>query len=269
METKPLTEPFSAEAIEEIQLADAPLVRVLAQVRFPRLAALENQNIIRNLTSHLAEKYPIFEEAHEVSLLVNSEGVAQQPQKAPIWRFRGADEIWTVTVAPNFLAIETSLYDGRKAFIDRFKWILEAFYDVVHPPFAERVGVRYTNRVNRSDLVEDIERLIEPGALGGLAIPIGADVVRNHALCDALFHIGDRSLQVRWGLLPERAVLDPTLPPVEEKSWILDLDSFTQNKSDFATDHLIERTQELAEQAYRMFRWIVTERFIETFRVAR
>ncbi|WP_083983696.1 TIGR04255 family protein [Actinomadura hibisca] len=258
--------PFDDHPIEEIPLAHAPLVRVLAQVRFPRLTALDDPATIRQFTSKMSEDYPLLEESKEISLIVSPGSIAQQQQEVPIWRIRSLDECWTVTIASGSLAIETSQYEGRTDFVARFNKALAVFFDIVSMPFIERLGIRYTNRIEQADLVERIKDFFEPAVMGGAAIPLPSNVTQGHALCDALFHLKGRSIQVRWGLLPARAVLDPSLAPVDRPSWIADLDSFTTERMSSAPREIELKTKELAEQAYRMFRWMVTDHFIDHFR---
>ncbi|WP_081639715.1 TIGR04255 family protein [Actinomadura flavalba] len=257
------TSPFDSEPIDEIPLSTPPLVRVLAQVRFPRLAAQENASIMRSFSEMISDQYPLLDETQEVDFIVSGGGVAQHERPRSGQRLRDVTENWIVTTAPGSLAIETTDYRGRTDFIAKFSTVVQAFIRAVNPPFVERIGIRYTNRLTRSNLLEYLDSAIKPEALGGLAIPISQDVQRNHAICDALFHLKGGSIQARWGLLPPGGVMDPAISPVAQESWVLDLDSFAETRSVADTAAIATELQSLAEQAYRMFRWIVTDKFIE------
>ncbi|WUH97780.1 TIGR04255 family protein [Spirillospora sp. NBC_00431] len=265
-----LTSPFDLASIDEIPLTHAPLVRVLAQIRFPRLAALDDSTIVKSFTTKVSAEYPLLQQKHEISLIISpGEAVTQQQQQAPIWYLRSADEQWAVTVTLNSLALETSSYEGRTDFLQRLRYLIETFSDIVRVPYINRIGIRYTNRIYQQDKLRRMDHYIQPAIMGAMAIPTPPGTKRSHAISDALFHTGENSLQARWGMLPANAVLDPSIPRVDAENWILDLDSFASVRMEAEADQIINRAQGLAEQAYRMFRWIVTDSFIEEFRGSR
>jgi uncharacterized protein (TIGR04255 family) len=260
--------PFGDGPIAEVPLAAAPLARVLAQVRFPRLTALatgpETANAFAAAMSH---DYPILTEQHEVSITITPEGVTQAPGTARVWQLRTADEQWQVTFGDTFLALDTAAYGTRTDFAARLVQAWKQFADVVGPPFVERVGVRYINRVDSETILADLPTLIRPEALGEVSAALESGVQLVHSVHEALYHLdGLNGLQARWGFLPPGTSLDPTLQPVPGRSWVLDLDAFRLGRHDVTPEEMGKHVHELAERAYRYFRWVVTPQFLTRFR---
>lgn len=262
-----LSEPFGADPVAEVPLTRSPLVRALAQVRFPRLVAMSAQNIdatISLVVEKLKDGYPILGEQREAQVTLTPDGVSQTPG-ARLWQLRSPDDAWQVTLGETFVSLDTKAYTSRADFTRRLAAVLAGIAETIAPPFAERLGVRYTNRIENSVLLLRLEELVRPEVLGGVAVPRPEGVVLAHTMSESLYKIDSRMLHARWGLLPPGAVIDPALPPSADSSWILDLDSFTQDRSPFDASMLASAAEELASAAYRYFRWVVTEEFLKAF----
>lgn len=266
MTPSPLPTPFGSEPLDEIPLAGAPLVRVLTQLRFEGLAAFARSEPLALFVESLLPKYPLLKEAHETEIVVGPEVVTQQPTTAKIWQLRNDEATWVITVSNGSLSLETSSYDSRSSFVKHFKEIIDTFSETVGKPKPTRLGIRYTNQVAVDALGSvSMDQLVRGDALGGLAIPLSSGAVRRHSLSDSLFGLDDDLLQVRWGLLPAGALFDPGLRAMAGESWTLDLDSFTSSRIEADALAISKRVETLAERAYRMFRWLVTDHFLERF----
>lgn len=263
-----MSSPFGTEPLTEIPLGRSPLVRVLAQVRFPRLVMLgtagSDSAEILQLLQGIARTYPILEEGHEVVIQLSPEG-ATQSKGAFVRQLRSADRAWTVTLSDASIALDTGAYTSRAEFTTRFGHILELLAEALDMPPAERIGIRYINRVQDRDLLKRLPELVRREVLGGQAVERPADVTIVHTLNDALYQLPHGRLQARWGLLPPQAVLDPSLTPVPEMTWVLDLDSYSETPTAFNPMELSERAFTLAESAYRYFRWVVQPEFLRVF----
>jgi uncharacterized protein (TIGR04255 family) len=267
--------PFGSEPIEEIGLTHAPLARVLTQVRFPRLARLvTSDEAVNGIAAALADLYPQFDEAREFIITLTADGINQTPASGRVWHLKSADEDWQVSFGAEFLSLHTSAYISREDFVARFSNVVDLFAAHVPVPRCDRVGVRYINRVELHDIkLDELRSLVRSELLGGLAVPL-AGVGLATAMNEALYDVSPPTdptpglqveltdgLQARWGLLPAGAQLDVTLQPLAIPSWVLDLDAFRAAPSIFTKDAVSAHTRELAERAYRFFRWAVTEEF--------
>ena len=105
--------------------------------------------------------------------------------------------------------------------------------------------------------------LVRREALGMLAAPLGGATTRfEHVVTEARFDLGDRALLARCALVPAGAVVDVLPDPVAARGWLLDVDVFEEGQRDFDPGAATSRARQFAEQAYRFFRWSVTDAFL-------
>ncbi|MFC6079518.1 TIGR04255 family protein, partial [Microbispora bryophytorum] len=201
----------------------------------------------------------------EVNLILGPEGINQQQGSAKIWRLRSADENWSISVSATFLALESRQYPGRTELRSRLSFAIERFLQFARPPFLERVGVRYINRVHDEDIVRNLSKYVKPEVLGPLAAPIPSSVSVNHSINETRYVVDDQELQVRQGFVGPGLLHDPAIAPVKYPTWILDLDAFTHVKREFSAESVDRLVGELAARDYRYFRWAVTAEFLERF----
>ena len=268
----PLNSPFGTGQLDEVPLERAPLVRVLAQVRFPRLAALSvGDERANQIVRDLQGDYPVLQVSSELVTTLTPQGMAQQTGPGRTWQLQDGDQKWQVTFAPDFVSLQTSVYVSRGDFVNRLNGVISSFTEAVRPPKTERIGVRYINRL-ADPYLADLPQLIRPEMLGGLAVPAseyGVTVARS--LSDAQYNFPPiqtgvtDSLQVRWGQLPPGVIIDPSLPPADTPTWVLDLDSFRMGQEEWSSATISTSVLDLAERAYRFFRWVVKDEFLERF----
>lgn len=278
--------PWGGATFEDIHLDRAPLIRVLCQVRFPRLARLAadpEAKAVNAIALDLDNDFPQFEVGREIAFQITQEGVTQTDGPNNLWRFVSADGEWTATLAAEFVSLETSNYTDRDDFITRLLRVIEVLSRHVTVPRCERIGFRYTNRVT-NDLVplDDLRTLLHPQMLGGMGVPLAGQRVlvgMNEAIFDMApdqaapaarpMELPD-GVQARWGLLPAGGQLDVTLPPYPQETWMLDIDSFRMYRSASTAAHLTPefvggQLEELSSRAYKFFRWAVTSEFLTRF----
>jgi uncharacterized protein (TIGR04255 family) len=262
-----LDSPFGSEPIEEIPLSSSPLIRALAQARYPRLVAMSKSNIdstVARVVELLGAEYPIRDEQREAQITLGPDGVTTTPG-ANIWQLRSPDEVWQVSIAESFVSLETKKYVSRSDFTEKLQKVLQAIGETVSPPFVERLGMRYTNRIEDPDLLLRLQDLVRPEVLGGFAVPRPDGVTLSHTMSESLYMVGVNNLHARWGLLPGGTTFETSLKPLRESSWFLDIDSFSQERTLFNSEVLSVQAAALASSAYRYFRWVVKPEFIEAF----
>ena len=254
----PLTSPVPAE----VPLANSPLVHVLAQVRFPGIMMIASdpafvapfQESIRSAYPHLQQ-----EQTQEVRL---EEGGLVPGEPRPAWRFVDADKRWRVSLAQDFLSLETTQYSSRTDFFDRLRALVQALDDHLHPGSVERLGIRYVNRV-RGAAVDRIHEIVKPEVAGISGKPVAARV--THALTECAFEPEEKNtmLLARWGTLPPGATVDPSvMAPIDERSWILDLDMFSTAALPFDTNVVMGEAERYFRRLYAVFRWAVNDDFL-------
>lgn len=258
------TSPFTESSPPRVSLTNAPLVRVIAQVRFPDVASIENQEFIAPFKEAIQHEYPVLRVEQGGSVVLGPEGVVNaRPNSA--WRFQEVDGAWNVVLAPGFLALETREYTNRDDFLRRLDMVLLALGEHVAPPVADRVGIRYIDRVSGPNL-DDIEALIRPQVAGVLGTTLASFV--EHAITEHVFRLPDDvgRITARWGLLPPQATVDPAaIDALDEKSWLLDLDAFRADTQRFDAEGAGHQARRLTQHIYSLFRWVVTDEFLRRY----
>ncbi|MGX9966103.1 TIGR04255 family protein [Roseomonas sp. F4] len=255
-----LTNPFDGPPPNEVALIHAPLARVIAQVRFPPILALENAAEISGFQKTIREYYPVLrkEEVREVSVSAHGE---VKVGTVALWKFSDARDEWWVSVTNNFVALETRAYSSRKNFIDRLDLLFHAANAAFRPQVIERLGLRYVNRL-KGPILNRLSSLVRQEMLGISASSLASfthlSLTETHL---ALQGVGGEML-LRHGHLPPNMSYDPAIEPVDSPTWVLDIDTFRSQRLAFDPVHLSELSADLAQQSYRLFRWITKDEFL-------
>jgi uncharacterized protein (TIGR04255 family) len=248
---------------DEVHLDRAPLVRVLAQIRFPEVLSVGQREFVAPFQEALKDAYPVLREEQVQGFLLSSNGFA--PSKpASVWRFSDLNDDWRVSLAPTFLALETKRYLSRHDFFGRLGVVASALERFIQPKMVDRIGVRYIDRIVGPTLSE-LPRLIRPELVGVVSSEVASGIA--HTISETLFNLeSGRQMLTRWGSLPPGATVDPAaLDPVDERSWILDLDVFTSGPGSFSVEGVVGEARGHAERIYSFFRWAVTDEFLRRF----
>ncbi len=253
----------------EVPLPDAPLVRVIAQVRFPIVASVEKRDFVAPFQEAVRGEYAVMRQELTSNLHVGLRGQAQVDlRSSTVWRFNDLGHRWRLTLAADFLALETSHYTSRGDFFERFKRLLVALEEHVAPAALDRVGVRYIDRLTGPPL-QSLATYVNAPLLGVLDAAVGPQA--RVAMTESLFELPDEDgrMRARWGLLPSNATVDPNaIEPVDEPSWVLDLDAFREGERTFVASDVADEAIGLARRCYTFFRWSVTDEFLKHFRGA-
>jgi uncharacterized protein (TIGR04255 family) len=258
-----IADPVTVAPVQEIGLRDAPLVRVIAQVRFPLVVAIEQRDFIAPFQEAIRADYPLLrEEQTPQGFVIGPGGVSSVPPQR-VWRFADVEERWRVTLAPDFLALETTAYTSRTDFFAKLQSLLHVLNERVEPKIVDRLGVRYIDRISGTAMAR-IADLVRP-EVRGIAGTTASDHVQ-HALTEAVFLINRSRILARWGRLPAGATVDSNaIEAIDEPSWILDLDMFSTESFTFDVDRIVAEAKGFAERIYAFFRWAVTDEFLRYY----
>jgi len=264
--TDTITHPFSDEPIEEVELQDAPLVKVMAQLRFPMIAAVSEMAGLTHFQRALSHRYPVMREEKQIAAVMTGEGQVIQTGAGTIRRFHGLADGWSVSLAPDWVAIETTEYTVRADFISRWTEVIAALQTLDPSPVVyDRLGVRYVDRLVRAEANEDLSVLVRSEVLGALVLSEGmsggSELVG--VFTQAHFRLDNLQLLARWGRIPASTPVLPGIDPIDEVSWILDIDVFTDaSGTPFLVEDVAHASEHAAMHAYRFFRWAMTDEFI-------
>ncbi len=254
-----ILDPLVASPPPEVPLKNAPLVRVIAQLRFPEILSIEQRDFVAPFQESIRNRYPVLRQEQTQGFLVGPAGMAPaRPQL--VWRFSDSDGNWRVSLTPEFLALETTKYVSRSDFFERLKLLAEALDKHFKPGQIDRLGIRYINRIV-GKAVDEIGTLVRPEVRGISGTPSATHAV--HALSESMFEVANTRLLARWGCLPPEATVDAAaIEPAKEKSWLLDLDMFSTAPMPFVVDQVVAEARRYAERVYTLFQWAVTREFL-------
>jgi uncharacterized protein (TIGR04255 family) len=261
--------PLSTMTPSEVYLKHAPLVSVLAQLRFPVQPGIDERETVAPFLDVLRDTYPVVREevvrgiVFQPFQLVDPTKVVE-PKGWTIWRLFDVGNNWRVSLSRDFLALETSsAYISHGDFIHRLQQVMEALPINLRPPVIDRFGLRYVDRIKAPALLR-ITELVRSELLGVLNTADAKNV--SQTLSESAFELTPDRLIARWGLLAPNASYDPgTLPPIAEPSWILDLDMFREATRPFDIKNLAVDARAYADRIYTFFRWAVTPKFLTYF----
>lgn len=259
------TRPFTQSDEPAIHFRDAPLAMVLTQIKWPPLGALQGDEFTKRaqrLGAKLSDTYPLAHEVPEISVVFDQNGL-QESQGSSMFHWTDAAGEWTISFAQNFLAVQTVRYESFEAFRARVDDVLAVLDEVVKIPVFDRMGFRYSNRIQGED-VDNVQRLFKLESLGGT--PRTSELVKlAHSTHEALYKIGNRSLMVRSAKLPPNATIDQAIRPVDVQSWILDLDAFIEGQVEYERSLVCEELNNLSTLGYDFFSNSIGPDFISRF----
>lgn len=258
--------PFTGDTDKKIRLKDAPLALVLCQVRWPDFTHLQGDlTETARALGDVLDDYPIMSTLHEVAYTITPEGVTQSPGEK-IHQWRSIDDVWHVSLSRRFASLYCTSYTSFPDFRTRLERVLDAIESQVKIPLIERLGVRYVNRITDARLVDNLADYVRPEVLGyaGLTGESGEAQLQSSAN-QARYVAENIALQVRSGRVPPGETVDPAVPPVQESSWVLDLDSSSERMVPFDVPAALTEAGRLSDFAYDFFKYISTEGFLKEF----
>ena len=247
----------------EVPLRHAPLIRVIAQIRFPLVVSIEQQEFVTPFQEALRSSYPVLRQEQSHGYVLGPGGIVQSPVPRTVWRFSDVSTHWRVSLNSEFLALETTSYTNRADFLSRLRNVVGALDELVEPKLVDRVGVRYIDRITGAD-VNDIAKLVRPEVRGIAGTSLEKSALM--AISENVFDLDDAQLLARWGHIPSGETVDPSaIEPIPERSWLLDLDMYTTSAHAFSVDQVVTDATRFSERLYAFFRWTVTDEFLRRY----
>lgn len=248
---------------ERVIYRNNPLAQVICQLRFPQVlriasqAPAEFQDRIRQAYPHYEKKTPLAppNAPPELARIVQS----LAPDAASVvHEFVSADRNWSVALSSGFVALDTRAYLRWEDFRERIASVTAALRELYEPAFYTRIGLRYIDLINRSELgLADAcwSDLLAPHIAAELgAIEISPEI--EHVVRELKIRLPEEEefLQVKHGFRnPDVAV--------REQSFLIDADFFAegQREIDDATG-ILDRFN---RSAGNWFRWCISPRLDE------
>lgn len=252
-----------------VVFGNAPLVLAVCQVRFPTMFGLVSPDRLAPFQNALRLDYPV---ATQGAQIIFTAGVAGQPPAGGPslqWTFSSQQGDWGVTVANEFVALETRTYPNIDEFMVRVRRVLDAFVDAFGQLNPQRVGFRYINEIRLGENV-DYRQVIRPELLGALGLP-NFDSAAQAVQEIILRFEGGHGMTVRHGLFPVGSTVMAAKPLAENGPfYLLDFDAFTDRSAlpgpSPSVEDVCAALREYNGGVHRLFRWAVTPVYVDSLK---
>jgi uncharacterized protein (TIGR04255 family) len=166
---KKFPSPLGGKPPAEHHLYEAPLERVIAQIRFPVILKIEDQAAVSKFQEAIRSDYPVLQEIHNqtVQIQMGLSGPSALPFISRSWQFSDASGTWKITLARDALTIESTSYKSRADLLARWDVAISALNSAFRPDIVQRIGMRYIDRITGAPF-KGFESLINPKLLGSV-----------------------------------------------------------------------------------------------------
>ncbi|WNM27358.1 TIGR04255 family protein [Demequina capsici] len=253
--------PFTGASGRKIELANPPLALVLVQIRWPEHARLARdfETLALDFGARL-EDFPLFERRNEQGIEITPQGVRQFSGDSA-FQWQTIDEVWTVSLTRHFVTVHCIRHAGYgfgelKAHLERVVGLVS---DVLQVKSVNRVGLRYVNRLSSPTVLARLHEAFKPEVLGYSRLQCGEDVALAQTMSQALYEVDDVKLQSRSGTLGPGQTVDPSVAPLTDESWVLDIDASVERKAIFDASEIMATVSRLADVDYDFFTLVVEE----------
>jgi uncharacterized protein (TIGR04255 family) len=213
-----------------------PLMSVVCQLRFPPILAVDGsspkefQEKIRHSFPGYKEKIEIQQEFKSIINLKDIEQISNPMSTITSGRnyvFISDDNNWHINLTRTFISLTAIKYSQWEEFLDKIRNPLKIFLDIYKPLSYTRIGLRYIDIFNRSELnLKEVgwNELINPSMLSILASDISENDVSDFN-STAKIKLDDKGNQAIIKTMLLREVIS------NEACLSLDSDLYTLNKT--------------------------------------
>jgi uncharacterized protein (TIGR04255 family) len=264
--------PLILPELDETVLSRSPIVVAICQVRYEQNLRVSDGDTGLTIHEQLGGQqgpYPTIEPMQAMTAQIevgpSGFGLASAAPMPGIqsrgWRLKSADAAWTVAIMPDNVSIETTAYtQWSEDFEPRFIRLLEIIADQIKPAVAERIGLRYVNRLNEPKLTEpkDWIDVVAPELLGPVCNSFWAAGIRNiQQQLDLDAGDGAHCL-VRHGFVPS--------PKGDIDGYALDYDVFRQIPHRFDVEDIGEAVNQFHRIALAIFQKSLAPTYLASLR---
>jgi uncharacterized protein (TIGR04255 family) len=237
----------------------APLIDVIAQLRFPPILAIQ-AGPPAEFQERIRKVFPLVEEGFALGLPMGVELPAQVEKLISsqsgdkLYQFLSEDRKDTITLSKDMIGFSTKKYSRWEEFKTTLMNSVEALNQIYSPSFYNRIGLRYIDAINCDSIGlgnSKWSELFKREILGEISIPLFEE---NLLLVSRQIVI---SFPDKFGAL----LLQHGLGNIQNKrgfSYIIDFDFYREQKTEVGdASAVLERFHDLAGRA---FRWCITDK---------
>lgn len=229
-------------AVDAVELDGAPLVQVVAQIRFNSQSALSTHGGAIKFQESIVDNYPrlLAETQATITAAPGNVSSASTPQ----WRLTDLEGRWSCVLGPEHVTIETNAYSNWGVLRARLVDALEVLTNVAAPRVRERIGLRYVNHIPADEngtYAGRVDNYLlgvaeKPGWRDQLVVSLSQTVLRDQTA----------QLTVRYGR-------GSGVPGFPEKAFVVDIDCGDETPEKFDTATSLNYFDILNDTARRCF----------------
>jgi uncharacterized protein (TIGR04255 family) len=242
---------------ERIVYARNPLELVICQLRFPSVLKISSEPPA-DFQDRVRKEFPLYCEVPTVSFGTSlpSEVSTVVSRMLPIpttraYEFSSANKEWAVTLTQESLALTCTNYTRWEAFRARLGELLEVFVNLYQPPFFTRIGLRYRDVINRTEL-----GLVGVSWSDLLSKELGG--VFHSAIAGSIEGLAYQLVLTLQGGAAKVTIQHGLAQKGEELCYIVDSDFYVTNRTE--TQNAIDILNYFNRQSGRLFRWSIADR---------
>jgi uncharacterized protein (TIGR04255 family) len=241
----PLQNPFPITKLPELK--QPPIELIIGQVRVPMVVALLEPSGIAAFQKLAKADYPHIRREEQVAIRLSSEE-SPKSQSVGLWRLEDANHAWTVTVAPDFVALEAREYKDFGEFRDRLVTVAEWFRNAYDASLRVRVGLRYVDRFDAKKYPSLPANWIDKANPVLLTFVRMASGHEHRTFWEHRFSLGES-----WGMTFRASLGVASTEGAGDSELLLDVDAFNNEEADFTG--LATILDSLKQIDYGAFAW--------------
>ncbi|MCY4466812.1 MAG: TIGR04255 family protein [Chloroflexi bacterium] len=252
--------------VERVIYRNNPLQSVICQLMFPPILSIESA-LPAAFQDKIRSDFPLFQAAAESDDIplppAIAELIPQDLRQVLIasdrrrYQFLSKDKNWTITLARDFVALQTRTYRRWEDFREHLEKMVHALISVYAPDSISRLGLRYQNAIDRNamELANVPWRdLIAPQVLGPLGLPdYEPEIVEQNGVFSLSMNAAGDFIRVSHGLAHASESQDSDLV------FLLDNDLFTSDEVPAEVNNVISRASEFNILNRNFFRWCILD----------
>lgn len=251
------------------QLENDQLAQVLCQIRFSPVLRIRQDDAVIAFQETIRPTYPRYAKQQGLHVMITPEGVQQQTAPDAQHRFDDSAGVFTVVLAPEFVALETSQYTDIDDFAARVVALGEAVEEHYAPGEIHRIGLRFINelRLTAADPKNEMRDAIAASLVGA---PGGDELGDTVASAQQVIELaGEESrMLVRHGLNPNGGTTVDRMgaqgqprPELNQPFYLLDIDAFVERSVRYSVEGVEAKVRDFNDDIRSFFAWGVREQY--------
>lgn len=238
---------------------NTPLIEVVAQLRFPTILKINNQEPYE-FQEKMRFEYPIFQQTNSLNLPPEIASLVPQlgslPPQYTTYNFLSENSKWQLSLNRDSLTLATLEYNKYEEFQEKFAKAVNIFENVYNPSFYIRLGLRYRNLILRSKLKMNADKpwssLISPQIASELHSSELSGSIRT-LVKNLEIELEAGKVNFNHGLIISQ---DPSKGNIQEPGYLLDADFFGEGKIN--KEDIWNVFANFNQTAGKLFQWSIT-----------